>query len=206
MIDNAHIVNRYLAYRKKKRTKGEIDNTLPLMPFFLMDAVYQIYCKDIKKIECKQMLKKAKNRWSEHYNRFNREFFLAFNEDETDYIVEQMDEFGDYIHTTVVMLKSAVMDSFNTDAPFEEKKVLASVMACNVLAQSAQHLHKDMYRNERYKGEINPHIEGVKKASFDFASYYPVTHGVDLTSSDKVMDMIDVLCKKIVQFLTQKRK
>lgn len=205
MITNREIADTYLAYKNKKRTAtGKRDDTLPLMPFYIMDTCYQIYCKDIKDLPCKHEMKRAKKRWSECYHRFTTDFFMAFNQDQTDYIVDQMDEFNDYIHTTVVMLKSAVMNSFTTETPFEDKKNLAALLACNALAQAAQHLYKDMYRKADMKGETNIHIEGVQKASYDIARFYPVEYGVDITESDKVMEMIDVLCKKIVKFLTVK--
>lgn len=219
MITNREIVDTYLAYKHRTRTKGErIDNTLPLMPFFIMDTCYQIYCKDIKDIPCKHLMKQAKKRWADAYHKFTMDFFLAFNQDQADYIVDMMDEFNEYIHNHVVMLKSTVVNYFTDETPFEDKKILGSLMACNVLAQSAQFLYGQMFRKGQrlYKckalrsyamtmpKEQDPYIEAVKKAAYDFACYYPTARGVDLTSSDKVMEMIDVLCRKIVRFLKER--
>ena len=213
------IVDTYLAYKHRKRTPGErIDNTLPLMPFFIMDVCYQIYCKDIKNIPCKHMMKKAKTRWSENHHIFTNDFFRAFNQEQTDYIIDMMDEFNDYIHNYVVMMKSAVMNHISGNASFEDKKVLGALMTCNVLAQSAQILYGEMFRigTKTYKArslhayitvmpkEINPHIEAIQKASYDIACFYPTAKGVDLTASDKVMGMINTLCKHIVNFLKEK--
>ena len=204
-MTNREIVDTYLAYKHRRRTKGEReDNTLPLMPFFIMDTCYQIYCKDIKDLPCKHLMKLAKKRWADAYHKFTTDFFLAFSQDQTDYIVDMMDEFNDYIHTHIVMLKSAVMEYFKDETSFEDKKILASLLTCNVLSQSAQHLYGEMYRKRDMSKEIEPSIEGVRKASYDFSCYYPASKGVDLASSDKVMNMIDVLCKKIVKFLKEK--
>jgi hypothetical protein len=218
MITNREIADAYLAYKHRKRTKGErIDNTLPLMPFFIMDACYQIYCKDIKDIPCRHLTKQAKKRWADAYHQFTTDFFAAFSPEQTDYIVDLMDRFNDYIHTNVVMLKSAVMNYFTDNTPFEDKKILGALLTCNVLAQSAQHMYGEMFRTgqkmypiKSLKGvitmmpkEINPHLETIKKASFDFANTYPHGKGVDLTSSDKVMEMIGALCRKIVRFLNE---
>lgn len=221
MITNREIVDTYLAYKHRKRTEGErIDNTLPLMPFFIMDACYQIYCKDIKDLPCKHLMKRAKTRWADAYHKFTTDFFQAFNQDQVDYIVDMMDEFNDYIHTQLVMLKSSVMNHFTDNTPFEDKKILASLLACNVLSQAAQHMYGEMFRKGvqhfRMRGvrgvvtlmprETDPYIESVKRASYDFACLYPVAKGVDLTSSDKVMGMVDVLCKRIIKFLKEKEK
>lgn len=207
MITNQEIVDVYLKYRGKRRTeKGKRDNTLPLMPFFIMDVVYQIFCKDIKEMECKHQMKRYKNQWADNYNKFNHEFFRAFNEEQKDYIIDLMDEFGEYIHNTVVMLKSAVVNSFTQETSFEDKRNLAAFLTCNVLCQAAQHLYGDMYRNRYMQKEMNSHIAGVQQATYKIACCYPAAKGVDLTSSDKVMEMIDVLCKKIVKFLALKEE
>ena len=171
------------------------------MPFYIMDACYQIYCKDIKDLPCKQMMKQAKKRWSACYHKYTADFFLAFNEDQTEFITDQMDEFGDYIHNSVVMLKSKAMSQIPDSVSFEDRKVLASLLLCNVLAQAAQHLHGFMYRNADMTREINYDIEGVKKASYDIVHLHPASKGVNLTASDEVMTLINVLCKKIMKFL-----
>ena len=204
-MTNQEIVDTYLKYRGKKRTAtGKQDNTLPLMPFFIMDVVYQIFCKDINTLDCKHEMKRFRTQWKDNYNKFNHEFFRAFNEDQKDYIIDLMDEFDKYIHTTVVMLKSAVINSFTEETPFEDKCILASLLTCNVLCQASQHLYGDMYRNRYMQKETNPHIASIQQASYKIACHYPAVKGVDLTSSDKVMQMIDVLCKKIVKFLSIK--
>jgi hypothetical protein len=213
------IVNTYLTYKHRKRTLGEReDNTLPLMPFFIMDVCYQIYCKDIKNIPCKHLMKQAKTRWNESYHKFTSDFFRAFNQDQTDYIVDLMDEFNDYIHNYVVMLKSSVMNHISGDASFEDKKILGALMVCNVLAQSAQILYGEMFRSgtKVYEArkinavitvmpkESDPYIDAVRKASYDIARLYPTTKGVDLTASDKVMGMVHTLCTNIIKFLKEK--
>lgn len=204
-MTNGDIVDVWLKHRGMKLSGGKRDYNLPLMPFFIMDVVYQIYCKDIKDIPCRHKMAQAQKRWAKSYHSFNMDFFLAFNEDQTDYIVDQMDEFETYIHNTLVMFKATAISSFNVDAPFDEKRILASVLACNVLCQAAQRLHMDMYRKTNMKGERNKYIEDIQKASYDFANAFPASSkDIDLTSRDDVMKMIDVLCKKIVQFLKDK--
>lgn len=200
-MTNRDIVNVYLAYKGKRKTKGKEVNTLFLMPFFIMDACYQIYCKDIKDYPCKHQMKQAKKRFGECYHKYTTEFFRAFNDDQIEFITDQMDEFDDYIHNSMVILKSKVVSQIPDSVSFEDKKVLAVLLLCNVLAQAAQHLHGNMYRNSDMTKETNMDIEGVRKASYDMARFHPMSKGINLTASDEIMSLIDALCKKIMKFL-----
>lgn len=217
-ITNQEIVDTYLAYKHRVRTKGErIDNTLPLMPFFIMDACYQIYCKDIKNLPCKHLLKKHKKRWADSYHMFTADFFRAFNQEQTEYIVDMMDEFNDYINDDIVVLKNAVINYIPREIPFEEKKLLGSLLACSVLAQAAQHMYGEMFRKGTVTynlkalhsvltlmpKEKDPHIEAVKKAIYDYANSLTSAQTV-ITDSKNVMTSIDILCANITKFLKQK--
>lgn len=204
MITNQEIVDTYLAYKHMKLSGTARDDVRMMIPFYLMDASYQVYCKDIKGYECKRMLKNVRNRWKESYRKFNAEFFRAFNPDQTEFITDQMDEFEDYIHNKVVMLKTTVMGVFSPEASFDEKKILASVLTCNALSQMAQHIWRDMYRDQWHRPKDNPLIEAVTKNSYEFANHFPVSRGVDLTASDKVSSMISSLCKEVIKFLNMK--
>lgn len=204
MITNQQIVDTYLAYKHMKLSGTARDDVRMMMPFYLMDMSYQVYCKDIKNLECKHKVKEAKTRWKESYRKFYSDFFMPFNEDQTEFITDQMDEFEDYIHNKVVMLKTTVMGVFPQDAPFEEKKVLASVLTSNTLAQIAQFVYSDMYRNKWHQKLDNFLIEAVAKNSYEFARHFPVSRNVDLTSSAKVSAMVDSLCKEVIKFLTMK--
>ena len=204
MITNQEIVDTYLAYRHMKLSGTARDDVRMMMPFYLMDASYQVYCKDVKDYPCKQMLKNVKGRWRESYHKFNTEFFLAFNPDQQEFITDQMDEFEEFIHNKMVMLKTTVMGVFSPEATFEEKKILASVLTSNALSQMAQYIYSDMYRNSRLQKIDHPLIEAVTKNSYEFARHFPVSRTVDITASDKVSSMIDSLCKEAIKFLNMK--
>ena len=201
MITNQEIVDTYLAYRHMKLSGTARDDVRMMMPFYLMDASYQVYCRDVKDYECRQKLKSIKHRWRESYHKFSMEFFRAFNLDQQEFITDQMDEFEEFIHNKVVMLKTTVMNVFSPESPFAEKKILASVLTSNALSQMAQHIWHDMYRDCWHRPKDNPLIEAVTKNSYEFANHFPVSKGVDLTASDKVSKMIDALCKEVIKFL-----
>ena len=204
MITNQQIVDTYLAYKHMKLSGTARDDVRMMMPFYLMDMSYQVYCKDIKNVDCKHKVKEAKTRWKESYRKFYSDFFMPFNEDQTEFITDQMDDFEDFIHNKVVMLKTTVMNVFPQDAPFEEKKILSSVLTSNSLSQMAQHVYRDMYRDKWHRPKDNPLIEAVTKCSYEFANHFPVSKGVDLTASDKVSAMISSVCKEVMKYLNEK--
>lgn len=205
MITNKEIVDTYLAYRNMILSDdGHRDDVRMMTPFYLMDASYQVYCQYVKDFDCKHKVKAAKSRWKEAYRQFNAEFFRAFNPDQQEFITDQMDEFENFINNKVVMLLSTVMGVFSPEASFEEKKILAAVLTSNALAQMAQYVYKDMYRGSRHQKVNNPVIDSVIKSSYDFARNFPVSKGVDLTSSDKVSAMINSLCKETMRFINMK--
>lgn len=204
MITNQQIVDTYLAYKHMKLSGTARDDVRMMTPFYLMDASYQVYCKDVKDFECKHKVREAKTRWKESYRRFFKDFLMPFNVDQTEFITDQMDDFEDYIHNKMVMLKTTVMNVFPPEATFEEKKILASVLTSNALSQMAQHVYRDMYRDKWNRPKDNNLIEAVTKNSYEFANYFPVSRGVDLTATDKVSSMISSLCKEVMKYLNEK--
>ena len=204
MITNQESVDTYLAYKHMKLSGPARDDVRMMMPFYLMDASYQVYCEYVKDFECKHMVKVAKKRWKDAYHKFNAEFFRAFNADQQEFITDQMDEFENFINNKMVMLMTTVMGVFHKDASFEEKKILSAVLTSNALAQMAQFVYGDMYRGYYHEKKHNVTIEAVIKNSYEFANNFPVSRGVDLTSSDKVSAMIDVVCKEVMKFLNMK--
>lgn len=204
MITNQEIVDTYLAYKHMRLSGTARDDVRMMMPLYLMDASYQVYCTDIKNFTCKHKVKEVKTRWKESYRKFFSDFLMPFDVDQTEFITDQMDEFENYIHNKMVMLKSTVMGVFSPEASFEEKMILSSVLTCNALSQMAQHIHADMFRDKWHRPKDNPLIEAVTKNSYEFANHFPVSKGVDLTSSDKVSSMISSLCKDVMKYLKKK--
>lgn len=205
MITNREIANTYLAYKGLVLTKNKKrDDVRFLIPFYLMDVSYQIYCKEIKDYDCKHKVKQIKSRWKESYRKFYADFFRAFNQEQIDFIIDQMDEFENYIHNKVVMLKSAVMEVLPSDAPFEERKILSSVFTSNVLSQYAQHGYAAMYRNSMLQKKDNPLIEAVTKNSYEFAHNFPAAKSIDITSTQKISEMVTLIGKDVCKYLDMK--
>ena len=200
-MTNKDIVNVYLAYKHKKKTEGKEVNILFLMPFYIMDACYQVFCKEVKDYPCRHQMKQARERFREYYHKYTTDFFRPFNADQMEFITDQMDEFNDYINNSMVILKSKVFGIIPDTYSFEDRKFLSALLLCNVLAQAAQHLYGNMYRKEDMTKEVDMNIEGIKKATHDMARHHPASRGADFSAPDEVMQLINALCKKIMKFL-----
>lgn len=205
-MDFKTIVDKYLIYRRKKRTSGREDNVLPLLPFLIMDAQYQIYCSDIAPIPCTQAKKQVKKKWIKAYNDFNKDFFRCFNQEETDFLIEQMDRFEEYISHHIKVAKVAILNFLQEEGDLEDRKVLAACMMCNVLAQSAQIIYRRMYRDAFMNPEENADLRAVANSAYQFSLFYPTkTRNLNLTESADIMKSVDVLCKKIINWIREER-
>ena len=73
-MTNREITDRYLKYKGMTRTKPESLGFQPILPFYVMDVVYEIYCKYVMPLPAARELKKAKNEWRDAYNLLDRDF------------------------------------------------------------------------------------------------------------------------------------
>ena len=72
-MTNTEIVDKYLTSIGMKRVSGT--SLEPILPFFMLDAAYNMWLKDVQPIECKHEAKKMKKEWVTKYGLFNRSFF-----------------------------------------------------------------------------------------------------------------------------------
>lgn len=195
------MIDTYLKSIGMKRIKG--DGLDPLMPFIMMDAMYQIYTKEIAPLPCRHELKHVKKSWIEGYNVFNREFFRAFNVDEQGEVIDLMDDFEKFIHNDVLIAKLAIMNELR-DLPTEDASVCASCVMCNILAQAAHIIWSKIFGKCRLLNPAGKYILGVEKNSTKFMNLYHSrisTRHVDPNRSKKIVDSVDILCKKMVKWV-----
>lgn len=195
------MIDTYLKSIGMKRIKG--DGLDPLMPFIMMDAMYQIYTKEIAPLPCRHELKHVKKSWIESYNVFNREFFRAFNVDEQGEVIDLMDDFEKFIHNDVLIAKLAIMNELR-DLPTEDASVCASCVMCNILAQAAHIIWSKIFGKCRLLNPAGKYILGVEKNSTKFMNLYHSrisTRHVDPNRSKKIVDSVDILCKKMVKWV-----
>lgn len=194
------IIKGYLERRGLKVCRGQ--GTTILAPVFIMDAQYQIWCKDIRNIPCKHLMKKYKKAWSDAYNAFNKDFFFGMDSESVDTIVDAMDDFEEYIANDMMIAEIAVMNLVKKE-PVERQRVIASCMLCNVLAQAAQIIWQATYKF--VPGiKINAHIAAVEKNTMLFLNEYHTRAYTVHSNDDKPLaDAVTVLCNKITQWINR---
>lgn len=202
MIDNKQLVDAYLHRHGLRRTKGEDESFAPLLPFLMLDAMLNLYEKDIKKIPCSQMMRHQRNLWTNNYSLFNRDFFSCFNQEQKDAIIDKMDEYESYLEHHIFIAKIQIMECINF-LPMDKQNGVASCLLCNILAQSAQIVWRDIYKNGRMQGKENPYIRNIQKWSYEFMNTYygGELPNVNCNESKGVRDAVTILCNKMVEFL-----
>lgn len=173
----------------------------PVMPYIMMDSVYQIYKEEIQPLPLKNQLKQYRNKWEKNYKYFNHEFFSVFTQDEAVDITDMMDEFEEFIANDLMVVRSTVMNIFGDDE-FEMKKTIGACSLCNIITQSAQILWSMVYRDFKGRATKNPYLSAIEKSTHDFMNaYYVCDKVIDLNASKTLKNSVDSLCYKMMHYL-----
>ena len=143
-MKNSEIVEKYLAHIGYSKVSGE--SILPVMPFIVMDVVYNMYNKTIRPLEAKHELKRLKSDWEKAYDRFDRMFLAAFTQEEQDEIIDKMDSLEEYISNAKAIAEIQTMNCFDF-LTLEQQKVLACANISNLLTHYSLEIWKAVYKN-----------------------------------------------------------
>ena len=223
-MTNTEIVDKYLAHIHYTKVSG--DSILPVMPFIVMDVVYNMYSKTIRPVPAKHKVKLLKRKWEESYNRFDRMFLAAFTPDEQDEVFDRIDNLEDYIANYKTIAEVQTMNCFSF-LDLEHQKVLACANICNILTHYAAQTWSICYKNfDRFKGtkkageryykmdgkiykEIdtrNKDLDTIEYASEKFMDeYYAQIGGPDvkLDNCPQMKESCIALVKKMYQWLKE---
>lgn len=199
-MTNHEIVDAILEKKGYKQFQGNKDNLSPLMFFFLMDAS-KTYFPDVKKQKCSGMQKKLRNQMEEGYHLFFKNFFSAFNDEQTDYLMDKVDAFEEYIQHHLDIAEIAVQECDNS-RPIEEQKECSRVWLCNILAADAQDFHGECWRTGRNQPLYDKYIDQVLKASKEY-SRLRFGEGPVLTEKQfkRVQLAVKVIARKVCDFV-----
>lgn len=191
------LVETYVHHLGLKRIKGS--GADPILPFFILDVMNTILHRDLFSIPVQFEEKKARKAWVENYHIFNKDFFSAFTDDQQDEIIDIMDSFESYINNDVVIVKVAVMNEISKyGVDLKTQTVLADLMVCHILAQTAQILWTAVYRH------ANRYIHAILHHADRWMTLY-AKHNTDCTirteDSEGITNAVNALCKKMVKFL-----
>lgn len=201
------ILDAFCKSRGLTRKKGASPE--PLLPFLMMDCVYQMYCEWIVKLDCRFETKRYRNDWRKAYQELNKNFFKAFDIDQADAVIDMMDDFEKYIHNDLVITKVAIIDCLEEDRSLEEQQVASSCLLGEVLCWSAMVVWKRVFE-KAHQMDVHDQIDRMRKSIHRFinAWYKPRTH-ICISDDPKCEQAITALCNKMIWYLVmdaQRRK
>lgn len=198
-MTNEEILDAFCKSRGLTRTKGATPE--PLLPFMMMDCVFQMYCKWVAKLDLKHECKRYRSEWKKAYSDMNRAFFRAFNEEQTDAVIDMMDDFDKYIHNDLVIAKVAIIDCLDDGRTLDEQQVASSCILSEVLCWSAMVVWDNVFKATRQM-DVHEHIDRIRKSIHRFinAWYRPEKH-VNVADDPKCEAAITALCHKMIRYL-----
>mgnify|MGYP007038180699 CR=1 FL=1 len=201
-MTNESINKALLKHRGYTQYKGNKDNLSPIMYFFLMDAS-KTFFPDVKKQKCSGMQKKLMRQMEEGYHLFFKNFFSAFDVEQTDYLMDKVDAFEEYIQHHLDIAEIAVQECDNS-RPIEEQRECSRVWLCNILAADAQDFHGECWRTGSNQPLYDRYIDQVLKSSKEY-SRLRFGEGPVLTEKQfkRVQLSVKVLARKVCDFVYQ---
>ncbi len=167
-MTNKEINEALLKRRGYRQYYGNKDNLSPLMYFFLMDASKQVFDKSIRKQPGAGKQKRCVKQMVDGYHLFFQNFFSAFTQDQTDYIIDKADELESFIQHHLDIAEIALQECVN-ELPLELQKEISSAWLCNLLAADAQDFHGECWKTSSGQPLSDRYIDQVLKSSKDYA-------------------------------------
>lgn len=201
IINGASLLETYLGFNRLK-CKSKYGKAAPdghiFMPMLLMDAMNMIYEEYIAPLPLKHREKQIRTRWHEAYKHFIKQEFMAFNDDQKCELCDMMDDFESYIHNEVEMFRVASMSRFmqySTDV----RLTLSGILACNILAQSAEYIWNAL----RGRKNANPYITCIVNWSHIMLDEYGdnridrTAKKIDLNEFENIRTAVNKLCEAV---------
>lgn len=176
----------------------------PFAPFFLADCLYLTYEEHIKG-RLRQKEKHHASRMMECYHRFIHDFFNAFDSDEHDKVIETMDNFGDYIHNDIEMLRIQIQNVV-MEMPVEQRTIFSAIGVCRVLSANIKSAWNAIYRRSKAEPIPNSDVSGIfhhgKELFCEYSRYAPrQLDATDLGDYTGVKQSEINLIKRITKFI-----
>lgn len=204
-MTNKEICEAILKRRGYTQYHGNKDNLSSITYFFLMDASRQFF-DDVKKQDAKGQQKKLRNQMEQGYHLFFKNFFSAFNAEQTDYIMDKVDSFEEYLSHHICIAEIAMQECDNSK-PIEVQREMSRVWLCNILAADAQDYHGECWKTGSAQNLYDRYIDQVIKASKEYARLR-FGEGPSLTEKQfvRVQQAIKIIANKVVQWVVQDYK
>lgn len=206
MITNKEINEALLKKRGYTQYIGNKDNLSSSMYFFLTDASFQVFDKYVSKHVCKGKEKVYMSRMKEAYHLFFKNFFSAFSQEQTEFLLDKVDEFEAHIQHHLDIAEIAIQECYNSQ-PIEIQKELSRTWLCNLLAADAQDFHGECWRTGSVQPLYDPYIDRVQKASKEY-SRLRFGEGPVLTEKQfkRVQLAVKVIARKTAEWIYEDYK
>ncbi len=180
---------------------NDADDLTPLLPFFILDEVYQLYSKYVLPLQCKHDARHWKTVWGKTYTKLNQDFFSSFNADQTDAVIDRMDGFEEFIAPLLKQTLDSVSAFLSPLVPQDKCPVISACMVCSVLAQCASIIWYQVYRDGD-KNASNPLIEKLIHVISQFRnSWHKPDRHIVANDDSKVDESVNLLQSRIVAWL-----
>lgn len=197
---NQEINEAILRNRGYHQYQGNKDNLSSIMFFFLMDASFQVF-KDVSTQKCSGLQKQYMTRMKDGYHMFFKNFFRAFNLEQTDFMLDKVDAYEEMLAHHLDIAEIAIQECDNS-MPIEQQRELSRTWLCNMLAADAQDFHAECWKTGSRQPLFDPYIDRVLKASKEYAR---LRFGEGPTLTDKqfnrVQAAVRIIAKKTVAWI-----
>lgn len=206
------IVSRYLQYLSdNKGLRYTAGSAEPILPFLIADIMYQEHNHYVVPANLQHRMKEMDKTWRIAYWQFNMPFFCAFKRHEWAEVTDVMDSLADAVANDVVIVRSKIMQVMD-DVPFEDEKIVASLLVCHIFAQYAQRAWGDIYKTEvvniagrQKRPNVNRHLNILRDVSFKMAQehFARLSDGVIRLSDLEVDGTFYIIAKHIYEWIEQ---
>ena len=202
-MTNKEINEALLKKRGYTQYIGNKDNLSSTMYFFLADASFQVFDKYVSKQVCKGREKAYMGRMKEAYHLFFKNFFSAFSQEQTEFLLDKVDEFEAHIQHHLDIAEIAIQECYNSQ-PIEIQKELSRTWLCNLLAADAQDFHGECWKTGSVQPLYDPYLDRVLKASKEY-SRLRFGEGPVLTEKQfsRVQLAVKVIARKTSEWIYQ---
>ncbi len=204
----SNIIDTYCRYYHLGLVKGKLgkDDPAPILAFLIADCAFQEFCEGVKPLGLKHEMKKKQSEWLWNYHTFNKRLFICLDEDQKDFVIDMMDAYEEFIRNDVMLMRVALMNLVG-GCEFEDQKNIASLMLCNIFAQTAQITWGLVFKNDRGRDERVPELDRMKKLSHTLAnSVALIKEDINPNADVGLTTSVEAFMNKTVKWLNNHEK
>lgn len=202
MSSKLDLLKAYLKHNNLVYVSGDCWDLL--LPFLMLDCVFQIYSKTIIPLKLKHEMKRWQTIWYDNYHKFNMAFFRSFTDEQQDEVIDMMDEFQEWIKNDIDKLRFSFIGSIPVD-DIELRKIVADCMVTSALVKAAKYIFN--HRIKKFKlayGDPNGYLTKIERASLKIAAhYYDSNINYNPNVDDSLGKNLSGLCNRMISFLKQ---